>query len=373
MTDLLSVLNQTELQKKEPRLYQVLKELIDRPIAVPPAPPNVEVYNIDTRSSAQSVYLQTAIKPRIFYIITDMFGNAAANPITLVGIVSGIVNPTISSDYGVIKVYATVDGYQFWGGTAAGTFGPGNPNESVQYNDNGLFGGSKLFYDKILETFSLIDPTPLNYIALYGFYESSSSSDRRMIEMDLTLLGNGNGTAISGYLLVDGGTHTGDSPAICATEGFLDFNSGTAEYVKALLGALNLNGGTISIIAQAVHGALHLDGATVERLVAVRADIDLDTGNVNISSGVWVNTPHDGSPGAIPIEHYGIKIDNQTIPGIADPTKNWALHILGGTVNTGIKATGIPNVNGLDGVSGTFTTVDGKTVTATRGWITSIV
>ena len=38
-----------------------------------------------------------------------------------------------------------------------------------------------------------------------------------------------------------------------------------------------------------------------------------------------------------------------------------------------IDAAGAYHVNGTSGVSGTFTTVDGKTITITKGIVTSIV
>ena len=371
--DLLSVLNQTDLQRKDNKLYQVLKGLIDRPIATPPIPPNVEVYNIDTRSAVKSVYLSTAIKTGIFYIISDQFGNAGTNPITLVGTVNGIVNPTISSDYGTLEVYSTVDGYQFWGGTAAGTFGPGNPNKSVQYNDNGIFGGSIMFYDKTLQAFG-VNAAALAGILFYLELINSGSVDERLIATTLGLISTGPGTAISGYIYTDTGCNVNSqAPAVTGVEGIVEHFVDDLAFANGVEATMRVDGGdSASELRGILISAILLSG-TINDLIGAKFNSNLYSGTITRYIGAWFPTPHDGTPGAIPTESYGIRIEDQTIPGISDATKNWALFIAGGTVNFGIKATGIPNINGSDGVSGSFTTVDGKTVTVTRGIITTIV
>ena len=130
-------------------------------------------------------------------------------------------------------------------------------------------------YDKILEAFGINAAAYLGAL-FYLEYISTSADDRRLITTWLSLTDDGPGTAISGYLTVDGGTHVGDAPAICATEGFIDAFAGSAEHIKGLLGVLNLAGTDVSILARALEAVVTVTGGTIERVVALLAPGDRD-------------------------------------------------------------------------------------------------
>jgi hypothetical protein len=100
-------LNATKLQKDNNALYQLLDELIlgveqvrDSVVNTPSEAPTI--YDIDTSTTAPSLDLDLYV--RNLTIIKDVSGNAAANNITLVGTVDGVVDPTISTDYGSIRL-----------------------------------------------------------------------------------------------------------------------------------------------------------------------------------------------------------------------------------------------------------------------------
>ncbi len=63
----------------------------------------VQVIGVDTSATAQSIDL-ASLDGRLI-VIKDESGNAGANAITLLGTVEGAVNPTISTNYGVERIY----------------------------------------------------------------------------------------------------------------------------------------------------------------------------------------------------------------------------------------------------------------------------
>ena len=69
------------------------------------------IVNSDTSVSAQLYELSEYVTAsRGFVIFKDLSGNAATNNITLVGTVEGAVDPTISTNFGLYKVYLGSDG-----------------------------------------------------------------------------------------------------------------------------------------------------------------------------------------------------------------------------------------------------------------------
>ncbi len=71
----------------------------------------VQVVGVNTSASAQTVDLATLDGKLI--VIKDESGNAGANPITLLGTVETVLNPTISTNYGVLRIYGH-DGLWFY-------------------------------------------------------------------------------------------------------------------------------------------------------------------------------------------------------------------------------------------------------------------
>lgn len=48
-------------------------------------------------------------------IIKDIAGHAAANPITILGTIEGVMNPAIMTNYGVVRLFgATISGVRVW-------------------------------------------------------------------------------------------------------------------------------------------------------------------------------------------------------------------------------------------------------------------
>ncbi len=72
----------------------------------------VQIVAVDTSNSAQSIDL-ASLDGRLM-VIKDVSGNATANPITLLGTVDGVVNPTIATDYGVLKIFGYNATWQSW-------------------------------------------------------------------------------------------------------------------------------------------------------------------------------------------------------------------------------------------------------------------
>jgi hypothetical protein len=64
----------------------------------------IQFLSITTTTSPQSVNL--AKQEADVLVIKDVSGTAATNPITVLGTVDGTVNPTISVNYGVLRLYA---------------------------------------------------------------------------------------------------------------------------------------------------------------------------------------------------------------------------------------------------------------------------
>ncbi len=58
----------------------------------------------DTSTGPQSVNLAQIDAQMI--IVKDVAGNATANPITIIGTVDGVVDPTVGTDYGVLKIFS---------------------------------------------------------------------------------------------------------------------------------------------------------------------------------------------------------------------------------------------------------------------------
>ncbi len=115
LNKLLLRLNQTGLAVKNTALYEVLKELISGIESPPVVAGNVVVLNINTLTAAVSIELYQVITAQnIFYVFKDYRGNAAANNITLVGTVDGVADPVISTDYGLLRIYGTANGYMTW-------------------------------------------------------------------------------------------------------------------------------------------------------------------------------------------------------------------------------------------------------------------
>lgn len=112
--DLLATLNQTDLQKKDPRLYQVVSGLINQlnGLDIPDAVQKTKFVPVDTSVSAQIIDLNTVVDG--FTIIKDKSGNAAVNNITLIGTVDGVVNPVINTNYGELRVYISQGFYHKW-------------------------------------------------------------------------------------------------------------------------------------------------------------------------------------------------------------------------------------------------------------------
>jgi len=72
-----------------------------------------QVIGIDTSTSPQSVDLGVIEGGLI--VIKDEAGNAAANPITLLGTVQGTANPVINTNYGFVNIYGHDGLWFYWG------------------------------------------------------------------------------------------------------------------------------------------------------------------------------------------------------------------------------------------------------------------
>lgn len=107
-------LNQTGLAKTNNPLFGFLTKLLSEIPAATPINYNVAVYNVDTRTAAVSIPILTVLKPGIFYIIKDFYGNAGTNNITLDGTVDGVVDPIMNTDYEIMRVYNTTNGFMLW-------------------------------------------------------------------------------------------------------------------------------------------------------------------------------------------------------------------------------------------------------------------
>ena len=58
---------------------------------------------VDTSTGPQTINL--AALDGLQLVIKDVTGNATANPITLTNTVDGVVNPTITTDYDILKIF----------------------------------------------------------------------------------------------------------------------------------------------------------------------------------------------------------------------------------------------------------------------------
>lgn len=72
----------------------------------------IQVVSVNTSVSAQTIDL-AKLDGRLI-VIKDESGNATANPITILGLVDNTLNPQISTDYGVLRVYANDRVWQSW-------------------------------------------------------------------------------------------------------------------------------------------------------------------------------------------------------------------------------------------------------------------
>lgn len=72
----------------------------------------INFVGVDTSAGPQTVDLAKVQGQAI--VIKDEAGNATANPITILGTVDGVVNPTIATDYGVLRVYPSKRVWQSW-------------------------------------------------------------------------------------------------------------------------------------------------------------------------------------------------------------------------------------------------------------------
>lgn len=110
--DLLTILNNSGIQQTNNALYQTIKGLIDKPISAPILSSQIQVINVDTSSAPVSIPLSTAVKG--LTIFKDISGNASSNNITLAGSVEGVTDPTITTDFGIFRVYVTPLGFFQW-------------------------------------------------------------------------------------------------------------------------------------------------------------------------------------------------------------------------------------------------------------------
>lgn len=111
---LLLDLNQTKLATSNNALYGFLKKLLSEIQTATPSSVNLVALNIDTRNNAVEIPLLTVLRPGIFYVIKDFYGNAGANNITLSGTVDGVVDPVMNTDYEIMRVYNTTNGFMSW-------------------------------------------------------------------------------------------------------------------------------------------------------------------------------------------------------------------------------------------------------------------
>jgi len=65
----------------------------------------------DTSTTGPSYSLSDYVTPQRGYVIfKDISGNASVNNITLVGTVEGVTDPTITTNYGIYRVFLSSDG-----------------------------------------------------------------------------------------------------------------------------------------------------------------------------------------------------------------------------------------------------------------------
>lgn len=62
---------------------------------------------LDTSGSTQSFDLTSYTLG--FFVIKDIAGNASVNNITIIGIVDGVTNPVINTNYGIYRLYKSVN------------------------------------------------------------------------------------------------------------------------------------------------------------------------------------------------------------------------------------------------------------------------
>jgi hypothetical protein len=73
----------------------------------------INVVEPDTTAAPSNVDVSTIIG---MTVVKDVWGMAATNPITIIGTVDGVVNPQITSNYGIFRLYKGItDGeYHQW-------------------------------------------------------------------------------------------------------------------------------------------------------------------------------------------------------------------------------------------------------------------
>jgi hypothetical protein len=102
-----SILNNTKLQQDNNALYQVISQIIDGLIELSVSKPVstsvINLYEIDTSSPVASISLDQYV--RNFTIIKDVSGNASGNNINLIGTIDGVINPSLATDYEVIRIF----------------------------------------------------------------------------------------------------------------------------------------------------------------------------------------------------------------------------------------------------------------------------
>lgn len=126
---LFSLLSRSNTQKENPALYQTVNGLItasadfqklildnfaDTPFgvqiqdAIDGIGGAVTIRQIDTSTGPVSRSLETYVNG--LTIFKDITGDAGANPITLTGTVDGVVDPQISTNFGVFRVFRNSNG-----------------------------------------------------------------------------------------------------------------------------------------------------------------------------------------------------------------------------------------------------------------------
>ena len=256
------------------------------------------------------------------------------------------------------------------GGVGVGA-APAGSDTDIQFNDNGAFGGASAFHwDQTLSAAAL-GAVPASDIRFYVSAANATASALYAAYADLTISGTGSGTPLSSNVFVVAGANI-SAPPVQGVAGGVTVSGGSVADVTAVWADMSLEGGTVSAAANTVYAVSALNGGTVGDLFGVVVYTQLTAGTVTNYYGMKITVvPAAATPSA---DAYGLLIQDQTVAGVA-AAKNWALRCFGpaATNDFGVKATGIPAANGLDGVSGTFTTADAKTVTVTNGLITAIV
>lgn len=70
---------------------------------------SANVIEVDTSSIAQTYDLESYVLGNSMYIFKDISGNAGTNNITLTGTVDATVDPVISTNYGIYRVFRGTD------------------------------------------------------------------------------------------------------------------------------------------------------------------------------------------------------------------------------------------------------------------------